>query len=101
MTELVSPVVVRRMHEGRHSWIEPGLDTAQPEHAQAAWHAAVLRADTGVDVSIYSGALNGTRDYNVVVPGVSSSGPCSLRELPIFLHGISVGLRAASLRSSL
>lgn len=95
MTEPIPIIAVQRVREGHRSWIEPGLKLDWPPRRQAAWHVAVLQEDIGLDVKLHAGTRDGMRDtYSITVVGVSSSGPYSLYDLPIYLHGIRVGVEA-------
>jgi hypothetical protein len=99
VTTPVPPIPVTRVVHGGSSWIDPRLDVSWPPDQQAAWQAAVLRLDTGLEIEVYSGARNGAQDYAITVPGVSASGPFSLSELSTYFHGITVGFRAAQERN--
>lgn len=95
MTAPIPPMTVRRFDNGHGSLVEPPLDADWPLVRQGAWHVAVLREDTGLDVNLYWGAANGNRDFGVSIPGVSSSGPYTLDQLAVYLHGIRTGMCAA------
>jgi hypothetical protein len=97
--------VKRVVHDNGGSHIEPPLDPAWSDLDKLRWHAGVLKADTGVEVSIVTGstkrlvgghwaAIHGLYGYNV---GGSSGGTMTFDVMWSWINGLERGWKLAPL----
>lgn len=103
--EVLPVMEVQRVRDDNGTHIEPPLDDTWPQSKKLSWHAGVIVADTGLDVSLRrvpdgcrpSGRVEDA--YTVSIRDGSSSGGYDFYEAWAWLNGVSSGARAVSAAS--